>query len=159
MRHHKTFRQVELQNLLGRAEDFWIGGMSWCKSPSVAWGHPSWPRITQLSTWQHHKHICAEHSKFEPASLEAPGKAAAQCATLARPWRLQGTPGSNHPSLHHSTSPSTDTRAATLSSHCPRLRRTSLVSSPCLCLAGLLVSYSHIPAATEQKAVVVSASH
>lgn len=127
--------------------------MSWCKSPSVAWGHPGWPRITQLSTWQHHRHIRAERSRFNLA-----GKAAGQGATLAQPWRFQGTPRSHHPSLLHSTQHGHMRCHPQQSLPAAEAHQPGISSVPFVWQGSWLVIHTFLQPQSK-KAVLVSASH
>lgn len=95
MRHHKTFKQAERQNIPGRAEESGCVDKPGIKEPQNSLGMPSLAQVTQLSTWQHPGHISAEHCKFNVAFPSVPGRR----APGNMPCWYRCSPPSTHPEL------------------------------------------------------------
>lgn len=91
MRHHKTLKQAERQNIPGRAEESGWVDKPGIKEPQNSLGMPSLAQVTQLSTWQHPGHTSAEHCKFNMAFPSVPGRQA--------PGKYRCSPPSTHPEL------------------------------------------------------------
>lgn len=130
MRHHKTLKQAERQNIPGRAEESGWVDKPGIKEPQNSLGMPSLAQVTQLSTWQHPGHTSAEHCKFNMAFPSVPGRQAPGKYRCIPP---QHTPRVNHTPQLCTTSHSRDAgccRSCSASPCCLRPGRPSLILTP-----------------------------